>query len=348
MSEMSERARSKAKAKAERMSSGDPHQKVDASSWTPPESMNTESKTGMRPISRRQFKKGGKVMGEKSAMHAGRKPRAKGGALTAESLVNRNVKDANEDRAGTKFIGGMKKGGRAHKMMGGGMMGRPEMNGPTQGTPPVMARPGMRPQQRLGMRAFAKGGKVHGADCGCGKCSGGRVGKADGGKTEFAANKALAQPKGANGTDYFSHVGRMGMKGPEPKTVGMATKPMWSAIKGKKGGGSVSDGTLQGMRPAGGRMARKGGGRAKKGMNVNIIIAPGGGAKPPMAMPPPPPPGGPVGLHQGAPPPMAPPGAAPPMGPPPMGRKRGGRAGYPIDSGAGGGLGRLEKARAYG
>jgi hypothetical protein len=244
MSAMAEKAREKAKAKVSRLTT-DPHQKVDASSWTPPEPMNTESKTGMRPISRRQFKRGGKISGEKAAMHAGRKPRKSGGsALTADSFVNRDAKEANQERDGFKFIGGMKKGGRA-------------------------------------------------------KCGGGPV--------------------------------------------------------AKKGGGSLSlDGSYQGMRPAGGRLARAKGGRAKKGMNVNIIIAPGGGGPKPM-MPPPggPPPGGPVGLHQGAPPPaMPPPGAAPPMGPPPMGRKSGGRTNsgksYPIDSGAGGGLGRLEKARAYG
>lgn len=237
MSEMSERARAKAKAKVSRLTT-DPHQKVDASSWEPPEPMHPEVKTGMRPVSRRQFKRGGKVGSEKAAMHAGRKPRKSGGyALTADSFVNRDVKEANKERDGEKFIGGMKKGGRAD-----------------------------------------------------GKCAGGRA---------------------------------------------------------YKGGGSVTDGILQGMRPAGGRLARAKGGRAKKGMNVNIIIAPGGGqARPSMGMPMPPP-GGPVGLHQGASPPMPPPGAAPPMGPPLQMRKRGGRA-YPIDSGAGGGLGRLEKARAYG
>jgi hypothetical protein len=52
-------------------------------------------------------------------------------------------------------------------------------------------------------------------------------------------------------------------------------------------------------------------------------------------------------MHQGMPPPMPPGGAPPPMGPPMMGRKHGGRA-YPIEHGAGGGKGRLEKARAYG
>lgn len=128
---------------------------------------------------------------------------------------------------------------------------------------------------------------------------------------------------------------------------------------GRKAGGAINDGT----RPVAGRLARKGGGRTKKGTNVNIIIAPqgGGGQKPPMPpMGAAPPPGGPVGLHQGAPPPapMGPPagGAMPPGAPPPMMRKAGGRTlekdggklakpgAYPIESGAGGGLGRLEKA----
>jgi hypothetical protein len=128
---------------------------------------------------------------------------------------------------------------------------------------------------------------------------------------------------------------------------------------GKAGGGSL-DGKLQGMRPEGGRLARKGGGRAKKGMNVNIIIAPNSpptpGAMPPPGGPPPGPGGGPLGMHQGAPPPM-PPGAAPAGAPPPMmPRKAGGRAthklakpgAYPIENASGGGLGRLEKIKAYG
>jgi hypothetical protein len=128
----------------------------------------------------------------------------------------------------------------------------------------------------------------------------------------------------------------------------------------KAAGGSL-DGRIQGMRPQGGRLARKGGGAAKKGMTVNVIVAP----NPPSRgapMPPPgglPPPGaGPLGMHQGAPPPMPPPGAAPSPGAPPpmMPRARGGRTShmlakpgaYPLDHASGGGLGRLEKAKAYG
>ena len=118
-------------------------------------------------------------------------------------------------------------------------------------------------------------------------------------------------------------------------------------------GGSAGTGEPEGTRPKGGRMIRKSGGRAKKGMNVNIIIAqPGGGARPPMPMPPPGamPPPGPVGMHQGMPPPAAPPSMVPPAGgmpPPGLMRKRGGRT-YPISDGAGGGKGRLQKAAAYG
>lgn len=92
--------RGKRDAKARKMAGGDPHKKVDASSWTPPEPLNADIKTGMRPISRRAFKSGG----------------------AATEYVNRDVKAANEDRPGIKHVGGMKKGGRAKKQDGGPMV----------------------------------------------------------------------------------------------------------------------------------------------------------------------------------------------------------------------------------
>jgi hypothetical protein len=51
----------------------------------------------------------------------GQKPRANGGAAKAmaDAKINRNVKDANEERSGLKHVGGMKKGGRANKQEGG-------------------------------------------------------------------------------------------------------------------------------------------------------------------------------------------------------------------------------------
>lgn len=290
MSALAEKSRDQAKAKAKRLTTANSGS-VDASNWRESTDEKGDVQTGPRPISRRQFKRGGKVAGTMAAARADRKPRKAGGALTANSLINRDVKSANEERAGSKHIGGMRRGGRTHKDMGG-----------------------------LALPAWSDA---------VSRATGGRTGKECGGPM-------------------------MGSPRPMP-TMG---RPMMRADGGrtaKKGGGSL-DGTIQGARPAGGRLARKGGGRAKKGMNVNIIIAPAS-AKPAMPTPGPIPPGvGPVGLHQGAPPPM-PPGAGAPMGPPagmpPMGRKSGGRAemkgrAYPIDSGAGGGLGRLEKARAYG
>jgi hypothetical protein len=274
MSTASEAARAAARSKAERLTRSDPKDRVDASGYSPDGAMDAGVQTGPRPISRRQYRRGGQVEGEKSAARADRKPRASGGkAMTADSYLNRDVKAANEEREGTKHVGGMKKGGRAGKLAGGPLM-------QATGSPTL-------PPSTVGRK---EGGRTHVAGCGCAKCGGGRVGHA-------------------------------------------------------KGGVALSYG---GSRPIAGRLARKGGGRTKGKTNVNIIITqPGGTGGPPM--PPPgamPPSGGPVGLHQGAPPPavMGPPAGGPPM----MARKSGGRTNYPIDAGAGGGLGRLEKAKAYG
>ena len=116
MSSMAKTAREAMKAKAQRLGSSRPLEKVDSSSWTPAELLNADVKTGLRPVSRRAFKKGGKVMGDCSAPRADRKPRKSGGkAITADSLINRNVKEANEDRDGIKHIGGMKKGGKVKR-----------------------------------------------------------------------------------------------------------------------------------------------------------------------------------------------------------------------------------------
>jgi len=99
------------KQKAKRLC-GATSEKVDASTFTPAEPLNADVKTGARPVSRRAFKVGGKVDGAEAMTHAGRTPRKSGGKTEyANALVNRNVKDANEEREGIKHVGGFAKGG---------------------------------------------------------------------------------------------------------------------------------------------------------------------------------------------------------------------------------------------
>jgi hypothetical protein len=113
------------KQKAKRLC-GATSEKVDASTFTPAEPLNADVKTGARPISRRAFKVGGKVHGAVAMTHAGRTPRKSGGKTEyANALVNRNVKDANEEREGIKHVGGFKKGGRTAKQDGGMMRPMP-------------------------------------------------------------------------------------------------------------------------------------------------------------------------------------------------------------------------------
>jgi hypothetical protein len=119
---------------------------VDASGYEVPDALDADVKTGARPISRRLFKRGGKVVsnaqGKETRKHAGRKPRKSGGsaAATPDNLINRDVRVANELREGKKHKGafasggkastyddrdyddsepGMKSGGRAKRQMGG-------------------------------------------------------------------------------------------------------------------------------------------------------------------------------------------------------------------------------------
>ena len=132
MSEMAKTARKAMKAKASRMSA-DPHQKVDSSTWTPPEALNTDKKTGMQPLTKRAYKRGGKVLkaeGHESHKHAGRKPRKSGGKAMpwVDVLMNRNEKKANTYREdGESHVGGYKKGGRAKHATSGKVPTPPDM-----------------------------------------------------------------------------------------------------------------------------------------------------------------------------------------------------------------------------
>jgi len=130
MSETAKTARAAMKAKAKRLAN-DSSQKVDSSTWSPSEPLNTDVKTGMRPLSRRAYKKGGKVVGkadgEKAEFRADRSSRSKR-YLTPDNLINRDQKMANEVReGGMAHVGGLKHGGKAKKF-GGGPIGENPIN----------------------------------------------------------------------------------------------------------------------------------------------------------------------------------------------------------------------------
>lgn len=116
------KARTAMKNKAKRLAS-EKSERVDSSTWTQAEPLDADVKTGMRPVSRRAYRSGGKVQGEVTKKNAGKKARASGGAANAKQIalakVNRNVKDANEEREGKKHVGGLKTGGRAKREEGG-------------------------------------------------------------------------------------------------------------------------------------------------------------------------------------------------------------------------------------
>jgi hypothetical protein len=113
------------KSKARRLA-GASSTKVDSSDFTPAEPLNAEVKTGMRPISRRAFKSGGKVDGDEAKSNASRTPRGNVG------LANTNQRIANEERDGKKHVGGFKKGGRVPKYIGGSAADPVSVEPPTE------------------------------------------------------------------------------------------------------------------------------------------------------------------------------------------------------------------------
>lgn len=356
MSEASVAARKAMHAKAQRMGgSGDPHQRVDSSGWTPPPAMNAESPTGPLPVSkRRNYKRGGTVEGAQAMQRADRKPRKSGGKALVDDWVNSDVKEANEDREGIKHEGGMKTGGRTKRAVGGGS----ELAGLLPGGLPQGNIPTSRFNFQAGPSMVSKaaglksGGRSHKATGGGASYQGqfsnedgGREARKDGGLTTKARNDLPKHEFGEPGSRKYpmpdkSHAANAKARASQQEHKGALSKGEESKIDAK------ADKVV---------LARKNGGSAGKGkMSVNIVIAPGHAqpsAPPPMAAPPmmpPKPPMPPLGLPPGG-PPMPPPGMGagpmmpPPGAPPPM-RKRGGL----VDGGAGGGLGRLEKLRDYG
>jgi hypothetical protein len=181
MSKYADSHRSKeAKSRVDKMTKQS-DEKYGASGWKPPTDEKANVQTGMRPVSRQAYKKGGAVMGAKASHHPGRKARAEGGkALTADSLINRDAKEANEKRAGEKHDGGLKRGGRSHKDMGGQLQ-------PLQVQPPQNAGPiggGLYGMKSNPVRSplLKKGGKAEAKEVSGTRPTGDRIARASGGK----------------------------------------------------------------------------------------------------------------------------------------------------------------------
>jgi hypothetical protein len=330
MSELAKTARAAMRAKAERMTGegsaknagpgSDPSKRIDASGWSEP-TMNADAKTGMRPVSRRQFKNGGHVSGEHTKHRADRKARKNGGHVNAK--INRDVRAANAEIA-KPHVGGFADGGATNF--------RKQMHG-----------------------AMGVAENLHGRRNGVGKFH--RSHKADGGKTDDGGRGQYNMSVKAKNLQDDNEVKKLYRSpvydpmGPEQvfkrvwdtgstkykrggrvhKDVGgvlSALSPALLIEKGMRGGkldeglkrggrthkasgGSTGYADIAGTRPKGDRIPRKRGGKTKGKTNIVIGIHAGGPQQQPQQMP-----QGPMPHPAAAPPP---PPAMPPQGAPPMG-----------------------------
>ena len=303
------------RAKAHRLASGESGS-VDSSDFKGEEGgqgyLHADTKMGMRPVSPRAYRRGGKVLGvggQEARSHGGHVARKAGGgagaAAISTALADLNIKDVNAKRPkGKDHVGGWAEGGRSGKAGGGPLGGWNTISSPQQAagaasaaTGEGLVSPSMMNFSNTGRSLIKRGGKVehpHGKE-----------------------DKKLAEKLVEHHTPR-AHGGRV-KKGTNIAII------IGSPHKDEQPGGAAG----QPLAPPPARP-----------MPPPQAAAPPPGGAPPMGGPPPgmPPGGG------GAPPmpPMRASGGA-------VGDGKTVEPGkYPIKHASGGGKGRREKARAYG
>ena len=251
-----------AKAKIQRMVKPS-KEKVDSSDWIAPEPLNTDVKTGMRPLSRRAYKRGGKVAakevgpsGSIAAKRGDRIAKKTGGKvernrpMSTDDFLNRDQKMANEVReGGDKHIGGYKKGGRAKKNVGGGMpYGGANAVGIPQGA-------GMSKVRQAATGGLKRGGKVSKE-------------KWEHSKEDLAQDKKLAKKNGMSLADWEkSKKDEKHDKQQSPKGLKHGGKSDHASIKKKVGYGSSA---MTAEADAGMTTAKKGGRIKKQGGGLTV------------------------------------------------------------------------------
>ena len=411
--------------RAERMiEPGDPRKKVDASSWTPPESMQTSKQVQPKRPADPLFR----AAGGKTVARADRKPRCGGGMMRASGGKADGVKTgAAEDEAlwkphsspeSDRTMKAMRDYHAAHELAHAAWKAKspdlPELKQKRADARKAFTEahqaeyesrnPDLAPKRSPG---FANGGATNPVPVSrmsfgqrastplpgttSAMKAGGKAGRAAGGeavqqpldldkrahelfKIRWNAQKTHGRgspeevkareehqkaAKEMRDADYLRIMGkpnpyfaRGGAANSDEKQDRALVKKMVkpAARTGKANGGHPKGCSCASC--SGGRVERASGGRAKGKTNIVIHVNPGNNTPPqpaaaPQAMQP-----HPAMPLPTAPPPMAPPqGLMPAGGPPPgamppvgMPRKRGGRAYYDLEGGAGSGLGRLEKA----
>jgi hypothetical protein len=203
MSDMAKKARAAMKERAQRRAEPGKSD-IDASGWREP-LMETTKKTGARPITKRAFKRGGKVNmkaeGSEGLKHAGKKPR---GNHDDAAMDKKLIKSMVSQKALKKADGGQTVN-RAGK---GDYAGNYPADLSNADLAKILAAKAASDAKEKAFEAnqpHKRGGKVaHDKDCACKACGGAAMAKADGGST-YGVSTPLRLVKTIKGSNPNKH-----------------------------------------------------------------------------------------------------------------------------------------------